>query len=232
MVPVVPVQPHSSLLPVLHGTAHSCGMALGVSHSAQRGQRPDPAPGRVLSAALGMERGCSCQGMPSPPAASPGCVGSATCRSALAKERNKVPGCPLRAKPRAVSPSQSLSHPQANLSMAQGCGRARVSWEGAGFSQSSGCPPVHTIPTASTPVGAAAPGSAGMSSGMWVGSGKKGAGSGRCLGQGKQRKGKKGGVQWTRRQQGARGSGAAAEPGDKVTAILPALRAINRDNWE
>lgn len=82
------------------------------------------------------------------------------------------------------------------------------------------------------PVGAAAPGSAGMSSGMWVGSGKKGAGSGRCLGQGKQRKGKKGGVQWTQRQHGARGSRAAAEPGDKVTAILPALGAINRDNWE
>lgn len=28
------------------------------------------------------------------------------------------------------------------------------------------------------------------------------------------------------------GAEPAAEPGDKVTAVLPALGAINRDNWE
>lgn len=174
-----------------------------------------------------MGRGCSCQGMPSPPAASPGCVGSAACRfCSLPRSETKFLAVPTE-QSHVLSP-----HPSPSVTPKPTFPWPRVSWEGAGFSQSSGCPPAHTIPTASTPVGAAAPGSAGMSSGMWVGSGKKGAGEWKMLGPGEAKEREEGGVQWTQRQQGARGSGAAAEPGDKVTAILPALEAINRDNWE
>lgn len=51
-VPVVPVQAHSSFLPVPHGTAHFSRMALGVSQD-----QPDPAPGWVLRAPLAWEWG-------------------------------------------------------------------------------------------------------------------------------------------------------------------------------
>lgn len=79
-----------SLFPMAQHTPPD--VSLDVSHSTQGGQRPDPAPGWVLSTPLGMGRGCSCQGIPPSPAASPRCVGSATCGSALAKRQSKAPG--------------------------------------------------------------------------------------------------------------------------------------------